>query len=139
MRRPGRASAESDLTARSEMHHHHHDEGMDDHHHHHHDHNLRSAYLHVLADALTSVLAIFALLTAKHLGWVWMDPVMGIVARLAGLTKNASLTLATRQLSRSPGSYHTPLIILILEDHSRIFPSLRHFQGHWQNFLFATR
>jgi cation diffusion facilitator family transporter len=45
----------------------------------HHDHNLRAAYLHVLADALTSFLAIFALLTGKHFGWVWMDPLMGIV------------------------------------------------------------
>lgn len=44
-----------------------------------HDHNLRSAYLHVLADALTSVLAIFALLSAKFLGLSWMDPVMGLV------------------------------------------------------------
>jgi cation diffusion facilitator family transporter len=51
------------------------------HHHgnHHHDHNLRAAYLHVLADALTSFLAIFALLTGKHFGWVWMDPAMGLV------------------------------------------------------------
>jgi cation diffusion facilitator family transporter len=47
--------------------------------HHHHDHNLRSAYLHVLADALTSVLAIVALLTGRFYGWVWMDPIMGIV------------------------------------------------------------
>jgi cation diffusion facilitator family transporter len=46
---------------------------------HHHDHNLRSAYLHVLADALTSLLAIFALLTAKYLGLIWMDPVMGVL------------------------------------------------------------
>jgi len=46
---------------------------------HHHDHNLRAAYLHVLADALTSLLAIFALLTGKHFGWVRMDPVMGLV------------------------------------------------------------
>ena len=52
-----------------------------DHHHgsHHHDHNLRAAYLHVLADALTSLLAIFALSTGKHFGWVRMDPVMGLV------------------------------------------------------------
>lgn len=59
-----------------------------DHHHgddHHHDHaherdnNLRSAYLHVVADALTSVLAIAALLGGRYLGWVWLDPVMGIV------------------------------------------------------------
>jgi cation diffusion facilitator family transporter len=44
-----------------------------------HDHNLRAAYLHVLADALTSVLAILALSAGKALGWVWMDPFMGIV------------------------------------------------------------
>jgi len=56
-------------------HHHSHDPG----HHHHHDHNLRAAYLHVLADALTSLLAIVALLTGKAFGWVWMDPIMGIV------------------------------------------------------------
>lgn len=43
------------------------------------DHNLRSAYLHVLADALTSVLAIVALLLAKWMGWLWMDALMGIV------------------------------------------------------------
>jgi cation diffusion facilitator family transporter len=45
----------------------------------HRDHNLRAAYLHVLADALTSVLAIVALLAGRTLGWSWMDPVMGIV------------------------------------------------------------
>jgi cation diffusion facilitator family transporter len=43
------------------------------------DHNLRSAYLHVLADALTSVLAIFALLAGKYLGQQWLDPFMGLV------------------------------------------------------------
>ena len=43
------------------------------------DNNLRSAYVHVLADALTSVLAISALLAGRYLGWVWLDPVMGIV------------------------------------------------------------
>ena len=46
------------------------------------DHNLRAAYLHVLADALTSVLAIVALLTGKYLGLNWMDPVMGIVGAI---------------------------------------------------------
>jgi Co/Zn/Cd efflux system component len=44
--------------------------------------NLRAAYLHVLADALTSLFAIFALLTGKYFGWVWMDPFMGIVGSL---------------------------------------------------------
>lgn len=63
-------------------HHHHHDH---DHHghHHHHDLNLRSAYLHVVADAATSVLAIFALFGGKLWGADWLDPVMGIVG--AGL------------------------------------------------------
>lgn len=44
-----------------------------------HDLNLRSAYLHVIADAATSVLAIIALLGAWLLGWLWLDPVLGIV------------------------------------------------------------
>lgn len=48
-------------------------------HDHHQDHNIRAAYLHVIADALTSVLAIVALTTGRFFGWVWMDPVMGIV------------------------------------------------------------
>ncbi|WP_288373579.1 CDF family Co(II)/Ni(II) efflux transporter DmeF [uncultured Marinobacter sp.] len=58
-------------------HSHGHDHGH--HHHHHNDHNRRAAYLHVLADALTSVLAIVALLAGKYAGWNWMDPMMGIV------------------------------------------------------------
>lgn len=57
---------------------HHHDHGHA-HDHDHHDNNLRSAYVHVLADALTSVLAIVALLGGRYLGWVWLDPVMGLV------------------------------------------------------------
>src|SRR5262245_13500969 len=48
----------------------------------HHDHNLRGAYLHVLADALTSGLAIAALTAGKLLGWSWMDPIMGLVGSL---------------------------------------------------------
>jgi len=51
-------------------------------HHHHRDHNLRAAYLHVMADALTSVLAIAALAAGRGLGWTWMDPVMGVVGGL---------------------------------------------------------
>ena len=53
-----------------------------DHHHSGHDNNLQSAYVHVLADALTSVLAIAALLAGRYLGWVWLDPVMGIVGAI---------------------------------------------------------
>jgi len=48
-------------------------------HHDGHDNNLRSAYLHVVADALTSVLAIAALLAGLYLGWTWLDPLMGVV------------------------------------------------------------
>ena len=48
----------------------------------HSDHNLRAATLHVLADALTSILAIVALLTAKYIGLIWMDPLMGIVGAI---------------------------------------------------------
>lgn len=77
--------------------HHHHGDG--DHHEHHHDHNLKAAYIHVIADALTSVLAIIALLAGKSLNWVWMDPAMGIVGGVvilkwaAGLIKVTSTTL----------------------------------------------
>ncbi|MEP6784549.1 MAG: CDF family Co(II)/Ni(II) efflux transporter DmeF [Sphingomonadales bacterium] len=45
----------------------------------HKDNNFRAAYVHVLADALTSVLAIAALLAGRYLGWVWMDPAIGVV------------------------------------------------------------
>ena len=61
-------------------------------HQHHHDHdqstgkardnNMRSAYIHVIADAFTSVLAIIALLSGRFLGWVWLDPIMGIVGAI---------------------------------------------------------
>jgi putative ABC transport system permease protein len=60
---------------------------------------------------LVPALGIFAL-TLFSLRFI--QPVMAVIARIAGLTKNASLTLAARQLSRSPGNYYTPLIILIL-------------------------
>lgn len=60
--------------------HHGHEEGHGHHHGHAHgDLNLRAAYLHVLADALTSVLAIVALVGGKFLRWDWLDPAMGIV------------------------------------------------------------
>lgn len=70
-------------------HHHGHSHGHDhDHGHHHHhdeggkDQNLRAAYLHVLADAFTSVLAILALTLGSLYGWSWLDPAMGIVGSL---------------------------------------------------------
>jgi cation diffusion facilitator family transporter len=63
--------------------------------HHHNDHNLRSAYLHVLADALTSFLAIFALLAAKYVGLIWMDPLMGIVGAIMVSRWSISLLVST--------------------------------------------
>ena len=88
-----------------EQHGHHHDHGPHDEHHHHghqaagRDNNLRAAYLHVLADALTSVLAIVALLAGRAYGWIWLDPLMGIVGALViarwswGLIRDAGIIL----------------------------------------------
>ncbi|TFZ51852.1 cation transporter [Serratia proteamaculans] len=59
--------------------HHHHDHGHGHTHDHHQDLNLRSAYIHVIADAATSVLAIVALFGGKLWGASWLDPLMGIV------------------------------------------------------------
>jgi cation diffusion facilitator family transporter len=91
--------------------HHHHGEGHGhDHGHGHHDLNLRAAYVHVLADALTSVTAIVALTTGKFLGWTWLDPVMGIVGSLVvavwayGLIRLSSGIL----LDRTPESSDLP-------------------------------
>jgi len=67
------------------------------------DHNLRAAYLHVLADALTSVLAIVALLAGRNFGLTWMDPAMGVVgaglvARWSwGLLRDTGRVLLDRQ------------------------------------------
>ncbi len=85
---------------------HEHGHAHDDHHHgqHHHDLNLRSAYLHVIADAATSVLAIIALAGGMLYGWNWLDPVMGIVgaalvARWAlGLVRDTSRVLLDREM-----------------------------------------
>jgi cation diffusion facilitator family transporter len=77
-------------------HHHGHSHG---HEHHHEDHNLKAAYFHVLADALTSVLAIIALLFGSLFGWWVLDPLMGIVGALVitrwawGLLKESSAIL----------------------------------------------
>jgi cation diffusion facilitator family transporter len=84
-------------------------DGGHDHHHrshdgHDHDHNLRAAHLHVLADALTSLLAIGALLAAKYFGANWMDPAMGIVGAVLvarwswGLIGSTSKVLLDRQV-----------------------------------------
>ncbi len=91
-------------------HSHPHDEsthGAASHHHHHshgHDLNLRSAYLHVLADAATSLLAIFALSCGKFFGWIWLDPTMGIVGAIViaqwtfSLLRQTSTILLDREM-----------------------------------------
>jgi len=78
----------------------HHEHDHDSHHHHgHHDTNLRAAYLHVLADALTSVLAIIALLAARYYGWLWTDPVAGLIGAVViaswsfSLIRSSGMTL----------------------------------------------
>ena len=48
----------------------------------HRDYNIRSAYIHVMADAIVSVLAITGLVLARTFGWLWMDPVAGIIGAL---------------------------------------------------------
>lgn len=64
----------SALLLQDDHHHHHHDD-----HHHDHDRNLKAAYIHVVTDALTSILAIIALFAGKYLGWIWLDAAMGLV------------------------------------------------------------
>ena len=71
---------------------------------HNHDLNLKSAYLHVLADAATSVLAIIALAGGMLYGWSWLDPVMGIVGAVLvakwaqGLIRETSAVLLDREM-----------------------------------------
>ena len=86
-------------------HDHGHHHGHDDHHHEHgHDLNLRSAYIHVVADAATSVLAIAALLGGWFYGWAWLDPAMGIVGAVLvavwakGLLKETGKVLLDREM-----------------------------------------
>lgn len=92
---------ETDL--KEHRHHHADDQSHNHSHSHHHDHNLVSAYLHVLADALTSLLAIFALLAAKYFGFIWADPLMGIVGAIlvarwsVSLLHSTSVVLLDRQ------------------------------------------
>jgi len=81
-----------------------------------HDHNLKAAYLHVVADALTSVLAIGALLAGKYLALAWMDPMMGIVGSILvarwsiGLLRSTSSVLLDRQ---GPSSLRDKVTLLI--------------------------
>lgn len=90
-------------------HHHHH--GHESHHDHHHGHdhahgdlNLRSAYLHVIADAATSVMAIAALLGGMLLGFAWLDSVIGLAGSVMvamwalGLLRDSSRVLLDAEM-----------------------------------------
>jgi cation diffusion facilitator family transporter len=69
-----------------------------------HDLNLRAAYVHVLADALTSVLAILALAAALWLGWQWLDPLVGVLGAVVigvwsvGLLRQTAAVLLDREM-----------------------------------------
>ncbi|QXW25970.1 CDF family Co(II)/Ni(II) efflux transporter DmeF [Acinetobacter johnsonii] len=88
------------------LHDHHHEHGQDHgaHHGHHHDLNQKAAFLHVVADAVTSVLAIIALIAGKYMGWSFLDALLGIigavlVARWAlGLIKETGKTLLDAEM-----------------------------------------
>jgi cation diffusion facilitator family transporter len=75
------------------------DHDRDHHHHHHRDNNLRAAYIHVMADAATSLLAIGALVAAMYSGWVWADPAVGLIGSVViaswafGLIKTSGAVL----------------------------------------------
>jgi cation diffusion facilitator family transporter len=69
-------------------HHHAHDHGV------HRDHNLRAAFVHVVADAAVSVLVIVGLVLARQFGWLWMDPLMGLIATMVILSWSWTLIRA---------------------------------------------
>lgn len=75
--------------------------------HEHHDHNIRAAYMHVLADAITSLLAIVALVVGKYVGWYWLDSMMGVVGAVVitkwafGLAKQTAPILLDKQIDQA--------------------------------------
>ena len=84
--------------------HHHHHENEQQHEHHHHDLNQKAAFMHVVADAMTSVFAIIALFAAKYLGWGFLDALLGIVGSILvakwaiGLIKETGKTLLDAEM-----------------------------------------
>ncbi len=108
-----------------DQHHHGHDpheHHYGHHHEHHHDHNLAAAYFHVLADTLTSLLAIIALIIGKFYGWIWLDAIMGIVGALVigkwtlGLMKQTAPVLLDESIDKQ---YRTD-IRAVLEPYAEV-------------------
>jgi cation diffusion facilitator family transporter len=60
----------------------------------HRDHNLRAAFVHVMADAAVSVLVIIGLVAGRQFGWIWMDPAMGLIATIVIMSWSWSLVRA---------------------------------------------
>jgi cation diffusion facilitator family transporter len=106
----------------------------DGHHHHDHDHdlNLKAAYVHVVADAVTSVLAIVALFGGKLFGWVWLDPVMGLVGAAVvaqwayGLLRDTTDILLDKQPDNS--NLHTKIRDAIQTDPATVITDLHIWQ-----------
>jgi cation diffusion facilitator family transporter len=94
--------------------HHGHDAHHEHHEHHHHDLNLKSAYVHVIADAATSVLAIIALVGGWMYGWAWLDPVMGIVGAVVVAVWAKSLIIQTGKVLLDREMDH-PVVVEIRE------------------------
>ncbi|WP_445947284.1 cation diffusion facilitator family transporter, partial [Shewanella sp.] len=131
-------------------HHEHHEQSR--HGHEHKDHNLSAAYFHVLADTLTSVLAILALFAGRYFGWLWMDALMGIVGAVIiskwalGLIKQTSTVLLDK--TQAPASVAALKHIIeqdldikvedlhlwtLSEGHNAAIVSLRSYSGHYHN------
>ena len=101
----------SALMLKDRPHHHHHHGGADGAHHH--DLNLRAAYVHVLADSLTALGAIVALVTGYYFGWIWLDPTVGLVGTVVILSWAYALLRDTGSilLDRVPVSSDLPVLI----------------------------
>jgi len=138
------------------------------HRHHHRDHNLRSAHLHVLADGLTALLAVVALAAGRAYGWVWMDPLMGIVGSLViarwsyGLIRDTTLVLLDAQASPQladeirraveagtddrvvdlhvwrVGPGHFAAIVSIVSDQPRPTSEIKAVLAHWKELCHVT-
>jgi cation diffusion facilitator family transporter len=123
-------------------HDHHHGEQRGHHHEHPHDHNLAAAYFHVLADTLTSLLAIIALTIGKFYGWIWLDAVMGIVGALVigkwtlGLMKQTAPVLLDESIDKQ---YQTD-IKTVLEPYAEVVDlHVWKISGHHYSAAIAIR
>jgi cation diffusion facilitator family transporter len=94
-------------------HHHHGHDHSQGHSHDHHDLNLKAAYIHVLADTFTALGAVLALTTGYFLGWVWLDPAMGLVGTIVILSWAWTLLRDSGSilLDRVPASSDLPVVI----------------------------